>query len=168
MRVQRLIGALGVLGLLSGCGEPVKTRMVERAGALETAPRLDPEAARRMINAYRVKQGLKPLAIDAKLAAAAREHSTDLARHDQISHKGTDGSSPWSRVEKAGYRAQLAAENVAVGQITMEEVFKDWQESPSHNANLLQRDATQMGIAMVFRHDTKYRSFWTLVLGAPI
>lgn len=168
MRAMRLFGALIVLGLLAGCGEPVRTRIVERAGTLETAPKLDPERARHIINAYRAREGLKPLTLDPKLAAAAREHSQDLARHDQISHKGTDGSTPWSRVEKSGYRAQLAAENVAVGQITLEEVIKDWQDSPSHNANLLQREATQMGIALVFRPDTKYRSFWTLVLGSPI
>jgi uncharacterized protein YkwD len=59
----------------------------------------------------------------------------------------------------------LTAENVGTGQRSLSEVFKGWQQSPGHNANLLLSDAREMGIALVVDPDTEYKTFWTLVLG---
>ena len=95
-------------------------------------------------------------------------HSKDLARFDRISHHGSDGSDPWDRVKRTGFRAKLAAENVGTGQSSLKEVIKGWKDSPGHNANLLLKDATHMGIALVYDPKTEYRAFWTLVLGAPL
>ncbi len=130
--------------------------------------RLDAVKARDLINAYRRKKGLPPLSLSAKLTRAAMAHSRDLARFDRISHHGSDGSDPWDRVKRSGYRARLAAENVGTGQASLREVLRGWQNSPGHNANLLLKDATQMGIALVYDPKTEYRTFWTLVLGAPL
>jgi uncharacterized protein YkwD len=130
--------------------------------------RLDAEAARELINKYRAQNGLKPLKLNAQLSAAAKGHSNDLAKWDRISHFGSDGSNPWDRVKRAGYNARLAAENVGTGQVTIEEVFKGWKESPGHNKNLLLADAEHMGIALVQDPKTEFKTFWTLVLGSPI
>lgn len=129
--------------------------------------RLDAEAARALINAYRKKHGLKPVRLSAELTNAAKAHSRDLARWDRISHYGSDGSNPWDRVKRAGYGARLAAENVGTGQATIEEVMKGWKASPGHNKNLLMADAQHMGIALVQDPKTEFKTFWTLVLGAP-
>ena len=122
--------------------------------------------ARRMINAYRKRNGLKPLAIDPQLTAAALAHARDLAKWDRISHYGSDGSNPWDRVRRSGYKAQLTAENVGTGQITLKEVIAGWKKSESHNENLLLNDAKHMGIALVHNPKSKFQTFWTLVLGA--
>jgi uncharacterized protein YkwD len=122
--------------------------------------------ARKLINDYRRRNGLKPLTIDAKLTEAAEAHSRDLAKWDRISHYGSDGSNPWDRVRRTGYKASLAAENVGTGQVTLEEVFKGWRKSPGHNKNLLLKDAQHMGIALVYDAKTEFKTFWTLVLGA--
>ena len=129
---------------------------------------LSPEAARDLINAYRKQNGLKPLKLNAELTLAAKNHSQDLAKWDRISHFGSDGSNPWDRVKRAGYNARLAAENVGTGQITIDEVFKGWKESPGHNKNLLLADAEHMGIALVHEQKTEFKTFWTLVLGSPL
>jgi len=129
---------------------------------------LDPEKARVLINAYRKKKGLKPLALNAELTAAAKAHSRDLAQWDRISHYGSDGSNPWDRVKRTGYHARLAAENVGTGQISFKEVLHGWEESPGHNKNLLLADATHMGIALVQDPKTEFKSFWTLVIAAPM
>ena len=142
------------------------------AGALADrnyqATSLNVDKARRLINAYRRKNGLKPLKLDALLAKAAKVHSRDLAKWDRISHFGSDGSNPWDRVKRAGYKARVAAENVGTGQSTLEEVMAGWKKSPGHNKNLLLRDAEHMGIALVHDPKTEFRTFWTLVLGARI
>lgn len=129
---------------------------------------LNPQEAREMINRYRAKNGLQPVSLNPKLTEAARRHCEDLARHDRISHTGSDGSNPWKRVVRTGYKAKLAAENVGVGQRSLSEVFRNWQASPGHNRNLLLSDATQMGIALKRAPDTRYGTFWTLVLGTPM
>lgn len=128
--------------------------------------RLDVAMARDMINQYRAEKGLQPLKLNADLTAAAKAHARDLAKWDRISHYGSDGSNPWDRVKRAGYKARLAAENVGTGQVTFEEVLRGWKESPGHNKNLLLSDAEHMGLALVQAPNTEFKSFWTLVLGS--
>lgn len=131
------------------------------------ASRFEPAVAQKLVNEYRRQKGLKPLTLNSRLSAAARAHCEDLARHDRISHYGSDGTDPWARVTRTGYPARLAAENVGTGQLSIEEVFDGWQKSPDHNANLLLGDAREMGIALVYRPETEFKTFWTLVIGAP-
>jgi uncharacterized protein YkwD len=131
-----------------------------------SATRLNPEKARDLINAYRRLKGLKPLKLNPLLTEAAKAHSSDLAKWDRISHFGSDGSNPWDRVKRAGYKAKLAAENVGTGQVTIDEVIKGWQRSPGHDRNLLLADAEHMGIALVQDPRTEFKTFWTLVVAA--
>ena len=176
-------------GALGGDTSSVRSSSGQRVAALndqapmgtfEKAPRgaladrnysatmLDPEKARDIINQYRRDKGLKPLKINPELSEAAKAHSRDLAKWDRISHYGSDGSNPWDRVKRTGYKARLAAENVGTGQVDFAEVFKGWQESPGHNKNLLLSDAQEMGIGLVQDPKTEFKSFWTLVLGASM
>jgi len=129
---------------------------------------LDADKARKLINDYRKKNGLKPLALNAELTAAAKSHSRDLAKWDRISHYGSDGSNPWDRVKRTGFKARLAAENVGTGQVDFQEVLRGWETSPGHNKNLLLADATHMGIALVHDPKTEFKSFWTLVIASPM
>ena len=133
-----------------------------------TTTALDPDKARDIINQYRRDKGLKPLKLNTELTEAAKAHSRDLAKWDRISHYGSDGSNPWDRVKRTGYKARLAAENVGTGQVDFGEVFKGWQESPGHNKNLLLGDAQEMGLALVQDPKTEFKSFWTLVLGSSM
>ena len=150
------------------------------AGTSEKAPKgaladrsyaetkLDVEQARLLINAYRKQHGLKPVEVNPQLTSAAKDHARDLAKWDRISHYGSDGSNPWDRVKRSGYNPKVAAENVGTGQASIDEVFKGWRASDGHNKNLLLPDATQMGIALVRDPKTEFKTFWALVLGAPL
>ena len=169
-------------------GEPQAARNIQvaklddkaPAGTFEKAPAgsltdrdysqtsLSAERARDVINGYRREKGLKPLKLNPELTEAAKGHSRDLAKWDRISHYGSDGSNPWDRVKRAGYKARLAAENVGTGQIDFNEVMKGWKDSPGHNKNLLLGDGEHMGIALVQDPKTEFKSFWTLVIGSPM
>jgi len=142
------------------------------AGALQdrdySGTSLNPEMARDLINQYRREKGLKPLKLNPSLTEAAKEHSRDLAKWDRISHYGSDGSNPWDRVKRTGYKAKLAAENVGTGQVSFDEVLRGWKESAGHNKNLLLGDAQEMGLALVQDPKTEFKSFWTLVVGASM
>jgi uncharacterized protein YkwD len=133
-----------------------------------TKTMLDAQMARDIINAYRKEKGLKPLKLSPELTEAAKAHARDLAKWDRISHYGSDGSNPWDRVKRTGYKARLTAENVGTGQIDFNEVMKGWKDSPGHNKNLLMSDAEHMGVALVQDPKTEFKSFWTLVIGSPM
>lgn len=157
--------------------EPVKTAKLDLKAAAPKAPkvvptggapRIDIIAARDMVNKYRASKGLKPIELHPQLSNAAAKHSKDLARLDKISHFGSDGSNPWQRVERTGYKPKLAAENVGTGQKDFSEVMKGWKASPSHNENLLLPDASHMGIALVHNGKSKNKTFWTLILGTSL
>ena len=166
----------------TGKAAGTKVASADRApqGAFDKAPKgsladrdysqtkLDPSVVLELVNQYRKQNGLKALTLNAALSEAAKNHSRDLAKWDRISHFGSDGSNPWDRVKRTGYNARLAAENVGTGQVTIDEVFKGWKESPGHNKNLLLADAEHMGIALVQEPKTEFKTFWTLVLGAPL
>jgi uncharacterized protein YkwD len=162
----------GVGGSISSAWDSVKSGL--GFGAKETKVSLtekesvDPAEVQELINTYRVKNGLKPLQLNPKLSDAALTHSKDLAKSDRISHFGSDGSDTWDRVRRTGYKARVTAENVGTGQQSLSEVFRGWQRSRDHNANLLLADAEEMGIAVVHDPDTRFKTFWTLVVGAPL
>lgn len=164
----------GIGGSIGNLWNSVKSELgVESESTVKTtvpanAPiiQLDIAAAQQLINGYRAQKGLKPLKVNPKLVAAAQAHSQDLAKSDRISHFGSDGSDHWQRINRVGYPARLTAENVATGQRSVNEVIHGWQKSRDHNANLLLADADEMGIAMVYKPDTQFKTFWTLVLGA--
>jgi uncharacterized protein YkwD len=152
------------LGIGGGKTKAPEETKLAASGEIET---LSPEQAQQLVNAYREQNGLKPLRLNPKLNIAALIHSKDLAKSDRISHYGSDGSDTWDRVRRTGYQARLTAENVGTGQRSLGEVFRGWQKSKDHNANLLLADAEEMGIAMVHENDTQFKTFWTMVVGAP-
>lgn len=120
------------------------------------------------LNNYRARHGLKPVRIAPKLIEASRIHADDLARAGIISHSGTDGSTHGDRAQRVGYNFLIAGENVATGQKSWEQVFKDWQESPGHNENLLRPDVSEFGIALVYEPRTTYSTYWAMLVAEPM
>lgn len=149
----------------SGLSFDSDTKQVSASAATGGIPFSSAEAEN-AINAYRAQKGLKPIKLNDKLTEAARKHSEDMAKSDHISHFDADGADAWERVKRTGYPARLAAENIATGQRSLQDVLDGWQHSRSHNANLLLSDAEEIGIAVVYNPSTQFKTFWTLVLGA--
>lgn len=74
-----------------------------------------------IVNQIRAENGCGPLQAEVHLMAAAEGHGTDMAVNDFFSHAGSDGSSPWERMARAGYGGYSnAAENIAAGYSTPE------------------------------------------------
>ena len=62
---------------------------------------------------------LHSLMVSKKLQAAANEqHARDMAEHKKMTHTGSDGSTPSSRITARGYRMRRSGENIAFGQRT--------------------------------------------------
>jgi len=99
-----------------------------------------------LTNQERAKEGLKPLATDAKLMDAAREKSTDMRTGKYFSHTSPTLGSPFDRMKALGIDYRAAAENIAMGQTSAEEVVKAWMNSPGHRANIMNGNFTHIGI----------------------
>lgn len=136
-------------------------------------PRVPPEPinfdiALSDLNAYRASYGLTALRYNQKLNRASEIHARDLADAGIISHTGTDGSGHGDRVQLQGYYFSIAAENVATGQMSWDDVFDGWQKSPGHNENLLRNDVTEFGLALVYEPTTTYSTYWAMLVAAPL
>jgi len=109
-----------------------------------------------LVNKQRVKYGLSPLGLSAELTNSAQEHSNDQARMKEMSHNGSDGSDPGTRIQDYGYKWQACAENVAFGYPGNEKkVMKAWMQSPGHRANILGA-YTHFGSAVGYGGKTPY------------
>jgi len=115
-----------------------------------------------LVNAERQRARCPQVRLDEQLRTAARGHSADMAKHETMSHEGSDGSSPWDRAEEAGYDAALS-ENVAMGYATAEAVMEAWMKSQGHRDNILNCEAKAVGVGLARAVDTT--AYWTQMFG---
>jgi uncharacterized protein YkwD len=113
-------------------------------------------------NRKRAEADLPPLALNAKLTAAAVVHARDMAEHQKMAHEGSDDSKPSDRIERQGYHGRGTGENVAFGQRTVEKVMTAWMNSPHHRENIL-GDFSEMGAARA--EDKEGAPYWCVTFG---
>ncbi|MFJ3336793.1 CAP domain-containing protein [Streptomyces sp. NPDC086766] len=114
-----------------------------------------------LVNAERAKAGCSPVTLNATLTKAAQAHSEDMAAHQNMSHTGSDGSSPGDRITRAGYDWSTYGENVAYGYSTADQVMSGWMSSPGHRANILNCSFKEIGVGHAGPGD-----YWTQDFGA--
>jgi uncharacterized protein YkwD len=104
-----------------------------------------------------------PLKLSPALGNAALVHSLDMATRDYFDHGGADGSTPASRVTRAGYAWRVVGENIASGVPTPEEAVAGWLQSPGHCQNLMDPRFTDMGVAYMVNAKSPSVILWTQV-----
>ena len=109
-----------------------------------------------------------PLTMNAQLRQAARCHSLDMAVNNYFSHTGRNGSSPWDRINDAGYRWRNAAENIAAGYGTPQQAVDGWVRSQGHCENLMNGELTETGVGYGFDASSTYDRYWTETFGRPL
>jgi uncharacterized protein YkwD len=102
----------------------------------------------RLVNQDRVRAGLPPLQMDARLSAVARAHSADMQAHGFVGHLSPTTGSASDRLRRAGIDAALIAENVARA-YSPGEAERGLMESPGHRANILNREVTRIGVGAI-------------------
>lgn len=120
-----------------------------------------------LTNAERAKAGCGPLAVNATLTAVAQAHSQDMATNNYFDHNSQDGRTPFDRMTAAGYRYSTAAENIAAGQRTPQDVTTAWMNSPGHRANILNCALKQIGVGYATGSSSQYGVYWTQDFGTP-
>ncbi|MGW4025923.1 CAP domain-containing protein [Streptomyces sp. NPDC005009] len=73
-----------------------------------------------LVNSVRAAAGSPPVAHDARLAGAAREHAGMMARGGRLGVEGVDGVSVHQRVVAAGYRYLTVGEHLVSGPLTVD------------------------------------------------
>ena len=123
-----------------------------------------------LTNAHRrniMGEGCPNLLYSPALTIAAERHANDMARRNYLSHTSPSGSSPWRRISWTGYRPFRAAENIAAGYTTPDEVVRRWLESPSHRKNILDCNLREVGIGFAQNPQTAFGNFWVQDFGTP-
>ena len=98
----------------------------------------------RLTNAARTKNHLKGYRVNAELTRVARQHALRMARENRLYHN------PRLRYSVTSYR--YLGENVGYSP-SIATVQRAFMQSPSHRANILDRDFTQVGIGVVVAGD---------------
>ncbi len=109
-----------------------------------------------------------PLTLNSHLTAAALAHSREMASTGNFNHREHDGSTPATRVARAGYGAtRIVGENIAAGAMTPAEVTEGWLASPAHCENIMDGRFAQMGIAYAVNLKSAGGMYWTQEFAAP-
>jgi thermitase len=118
-----------------------------------------------LINVERQNAGLAPLRTDVRLVEAARLHSQDMAANSFLSHTGSDGSSPWDRIARAGYPMITGGETVGGGYTTAQAIVQGWMDSAPHQAILLNPEFQDIGVGYAYNANSTHRYYWTADFG---
>ena len=110
----------------------------------------------RLVNEIRAKNSLGTLKEDWELSRVARYKSEDMKNNNYFSHTSPTYGSPFDMMKKFGISYRGAAENIAKGQKTPQEVVNAWMNSSGHRANILNKNYTHIGVGYV-----KSGNIWT-------
>lgn len=102
-----------------------------------------------LLNENRQSLGLNALTESEKLNQAAMAKAEDMVKNDYFAHQSPQGVTPWFWFKQAGYTYKYAGENLAVGFADSKVVYDAWFNSPSHKANLLNKNYTEVGTAVL-------------------
>jgi uncharacterized protein YkwD len=116
-----------------------------------------------LTNTFRQANGCGALRVDARLVAAARAHSADMAARNFFDHTGSNGSTFVQREAAAGYTTGASAENIAWGYRTANDVVNGWVNSPGHRANILNCSSVAVGVGLAYKTDGT--PYWTQDFG---
>lgn len=114
------------------------------------------------INEARRQAGLGPVSLIPSLSVAAKQHTNDMAIFKYTGHTGSDGTHPYERVARVGFReGGYAGETTAWGFRTPPEAVYFWLNSPPHRAILLNPLANQVGVAQTTNYNAPNVWYWT-------
>ena len=117
------------------------------------------------VNALRQAANAPSLELNARLNAAAATHARDMSVQNRPWHFGSDGSSPITRIQRAGYNGRLVGEAISETYETELETLGAWMEAPNTRTVLLNPTARDMGFS--WHQEANGKIWWNLILGAP-
>jgi uncharacterized protein YkwD len=122
-----------------------------------------------MINDYREEHGLGLLQTSIALTRAADWMTNDMATNKIFGHTDSLGRGPGARISSFGYKNHsYRGENLAAGFGDAKTTFKQWKDSPSHNAAMLHPKFKVIGISRHKDDSSQYKWYWASDFGGHI
>jgi uncharacterized protein YkwD len=91
--------------------------------------------------------GIGLLARSSALDAIANGHATDMVERNFFAHTSPRTGNLTHRLKKAGILVERGLENIAIAD-DVNEILKQWLQSPSHRKNIIDPNVTTFGIAV--------------------
>lgn len=143
--LQRMaLGGMFVLTLLTFVGANFHAYLWKSSDWLVST--VLPAVVVSLTNAERSDIAEAPLRRSATLDAAAKMKAEHMAKNEYFSHYAPDGTSPWFWFDRAGYVYAHAGENLAIHFSDSSEVVDAWMNSPTHRANIVGSQYTEIGV----------------------
>ena len=105
------------------------------------------------LNEIRAQHGLVPLALNAKLTAAADDHSREMAANGYFEHTSADGTAFWKRINRwypaTDFSYWSVGENLLWSSpgVDAAGALKLWMNSPEHRRNILTARWREIGVS---------------------
>ena len=133
----------------------------EQASAVSVKPQATlndyENAVAALINNYRTSSGLNAIAYEPTLTYIAKLRSADLMDRGYFSHYTPEGTTVFDLLKSNGITSKIRGENLGqampAGIGSPEAFLGAWQNSPSHNANMLRAGYNYIGVGMVDNGD---------------
>lgn len=105
------------------------------------------------MNAERAAVGLSPLRVSAALSAIAQARAADMTEHGYFAHVSPSGESWITLLNASGLTAAAGGENLARvsgdAQTSVVVALTHLMDSPTHRANILGHDYSEVGVAAI-------------------
>lgn len=139
--------------------DPIKQQRREKDPLVAAAV----EAIVKKTNQFRRSKKVQNVTESKQLTEAARYFADFMARTGKYGHTADD-KTPAERAEEHGYEYCIILENIAYfyhsngykSQQLANEFFNGWKNSEEHRKNMLDADATQIGVALAKSEDNVY------------
>ena len=142
---QRMaLGGMLVLTLLTFIGANFHAYLWQSSDWLVST--VLPSVVVQLTNDERADLSEAPLRRSATLDAAAKMKAEHMAKNEYFAHYAPDGTSPWFWFDRAGYVYAHAGENLAIHFSDSSEVVDAWMKSPTHRANIVASQYTEIGV----------------------
>ncbi|MHA5047690.1 CAP domain-containing protein [Streptomyces sp. SD15] len=126
----------------------------------------DPDGFLDLVNSVRTAAGSPPVSLDARLAAAARAHASDMAARGLLSSESANGISVYQRVTSAGYAYLTVGEHLVSGPRTPAEFVEYCLSTEQSRLTLYEPAYRQAGLAYVADHRSG-DLYWTALWARP-
>lgn len=109
-----LIGGIGFVGILNLAGVFTvhRTEPTLAEPAAVSTDEVIPNPLESLVNAERTKAGKQPFTTSETLRSSACVKADHMLSQDYWAHTSPDGVTPWSFIEKAGYRYTTAGKTL--------------------------------------------------------
>lgn len=122
-----------------------------------------------LTNKERTAQQLPALTESKLLNTAAQQKAEDMATLGYFAHVSPEGKTPWYWIDRVGYQYEYAGENLAVNFTDSKDVTTAWMNSPTHRANIIKANYTQIGTGVsTGQYEGKEAVFVAQVYGKPL